>query len=668
MRIKSSIKLRIYASFLLLGFLFVTNAFFTVFILNKSERMTDHMKQVVDPSLKKLDDFHDMLLQSKMLSTNWVFLRYSEKDKVALSYIHTNGYANLKSQLQRLSFQWKSKQNRDSLRQLFKGFESLMAEEKQIMNALQKFSDYDDPVLKLTAEGVVENVVLPQTETLNNALLNIVTEERKLRLAEEEKLAKAFRLFWGAVVFLAFTMVVIGLILSRYLTSIIVKPVRQIRKIIYDLGRGVTNKIEHPDKTNEIGEMVHAVNQLSDKLRYTAEFAQKTGERKFDEPFQPLSEDDTLGKALVMMRDNLRSVDESLNLAQHIAKLGSFEYNIDTGKTFCSDELYRIFELAPSSITSPIHASFFECFFPDDREAIRQLALNSLQSGEPFQLECRIMCKSGIVKTLFFHANLAKNESGQVIKFYGIVQDITERKKAEQQLETRNNELQLKNKELEQFAYVTSHDLQEPLRTISSFVDQFQKIYKDSLDERGQKFLHYIVQATDRMRTLIKDLLDYSRIGRKKSLAPVDCNEVMNMVLADLHIAIKESGAEIKTGELPVIRGYTTELKQLFQNLIINAIKFRKKEVHPEIEIVSQQVRSGYEFMIKDNGIGIPEEHNERIFVIFQRLHTRTEYEGSGIGLSHCKKIVELHGGRIWVKSNPGEGSTFHFTILENNN
>jgi signal transduction histidine kinase len=117
-----------------------------------------------------------------------------------------------------------------------------------------------------------------------------------------------------------------------------------------------------------------------------------------------------------------------------------------------------------------------------------------------------------------------------------------------------------------------------------------------------------------------------------------------------------------------VIKGYTTELKQLFQNLIINAIKFRKKEIQPEIQIVSHPVGGGYEFVIKDNGIGIPEEHNERIFVIFQRLHTRTEYDGSGIGLSHCKKIVELHGGKIWVQSKPGEGSTFHFTILQNLN
>lgn len=626
------------------------------------------MKRVVDPSLKKLDDFHDLLLQSEMYSTNWVFLRSNENDKKALKNIHTSGYPNLRWELQKLLLQWENKDNRDSLQELFKGFESLILEERKIMNSLQKFSDYDDPVLKLSAEGIVENTVLPKTEKLTTMLFNIMARERTLRLAEEERLQKTFRVFWAVVVLLAFSIIAIGLLLSKYLTNIIVNPVKQIRKIVYDLGRGVTNKIENGDQTDEIGEMVQAVNQLSDKLRYTAEFAKKTGERKFDEPFQPLSEDDTLGKALVQMRDNLKSVDESLNLAQHIAKLGSWEYNIETGKTFCSDELYRIFELSSSTVTSSTHLPFFDCFHPDDREAIRQLSAGSLQNGAPFYRECTITCDSGITKTLLFQANLARNEKGQAIKFYGIAKDITERKKAEQQLEARNNELQLKNKELEQFAYVTSHDLQEPLRTISSFVEQFQKLYTDKLDERGQKFLRYIVQASERMRTLIKDLLDYSRIGGKKSIDRVDCNEIVNAVLDDLDSAIKESGAEIKTGKLPVVQGYTTELKQLFQNLIINAIKFRKKEAHPEIQIVSNRVGNGYEFMIKDNGIGIPQEHNERIFIIFQRLHTRTEYEGSGIGLSHCKKIVELHGGRIWVKSDPGEGSTFHFTILENHN
>lgn len=170
------------------------------------------------------------------------------------------------------------------------------------------------------------------------------------------------------------------------------------------------------------------------------------------------------------------------------------------------------------------------------------------------------------------------------------------------------------------------------------------------------------------MKTLITDLLEYSRIGRGKELVPVDCNEIINTVIADLNTAIQESNVEIRTEKLPVVKGYTTEMKQLFQNLIVNAIKFRKKEERSEIHISSEPINGGWEFRVQDNGIGIDEQHNERIFAIFQRLHTRSEYEGSGIGLSHCKKIVELHGGKIWVRSRTGAGSTFHFTILENYN
>jgi len=235
------------------------------------------------------------------------------------------------------------------------------------------------------------------------------------------------------------------------------------------------------------------------------------------------------------------------------------------------------------------------------------------------------------------------------------------------QLAQANKDLERKNIELEQFAYIASHDLQEPLRTTSSFVGLLQKQYHGKLDEKADKYLTYILESSGRMRVLIKNLLDYSQIGNKKELEQVDCNKMLHNVLADLGIAINEAGADIKSDSLPVINGYATELKQLFQNLITNAIKFKKEGASPEINISVHKNGSYWQFAFKDNGIGIEEKYNEKIFVIFQRLHSRTEYEGSGIGLSHCKKIVELHKGRIWVESTPGSGSTFSFTIKENN-
>jgi light-regulated signal transduction histidine kinase (bacteriophytochrome) len=206
------------------------------------------------------------------------------------------------------------------------------------------------------------------------------------------------------------------------------------------------------------------------------------------------------------------------------------------------------------------------------------------------------------------------------------------------------------------------------LRTTSSFVELLQQQYKGMLDEKADKYLMFIAQSSERMKTLIKDLLDYSRIGRKKDLQIVDCNLMLQEVLDDIGIAVKESNAIVKSEPLPVIHGYPTEIKQLFQNLIINSIKFKKAGTSPEIKIIAQKTDDHWKFTVSDNGIGIDEQHKERIFVIFQRLHTRNEYPGSGIGLSHCKKIVELHKGKIWVDSKPGLGSSFHFTIQENNN
>ncbi len=236
-------------------------------------------------------------------------------------------------------------------------------------------------------------------------------------------------------------------------------------------------------------------------------------------------------------------------------------------------------------------------------------------------------------------------------------------KKSETDLDLKNKELERKNKELEQFAYVTSHDLQEPLRTTSSFVNLLKEQYGGKLDKKADKYFSFIVDSSDRMKVLIKDLLDYSRIGSKNQLEKVDCNNIIQDVIADIELVIRDFNAEIIYGDLPVINGYPTKMKQLFQNLLINAIKFSKKEVAPDINISVNKTDGYWKFAFSDNGIGIEKIHQERIFVIFQRLHTRSEYNGSGIGLSHCKKIVELHHGKIWVESEPGKGSTFYFTI-----
>lgn len=244
-----------------------------------------------------------------------------------------------------------------------------------------------------------------------------------------------------------------------------------------------------------------------------------------------------------------------------------------------------------------------------------------------------------------------------------VVRDVTERIKIEKEIEKKSEELAASNLELEQFAYVASHDLQEPLRTIANFVGLLDKKYSGKTDQDAQQYFTFVTNATSKMQNLIKDLLEYSRVGRNMKFDQVNCNDVLTGVIAGIDVSIKESNAKITFSKLPVLKGNEIELGRLFQNLINNAIKFRKKNSIPEISITVQEKEKEYLFAIKDNGIGIDEKHINKLFVIFQRLHTDAEYPGTGIGLATCKKIVALHGGKIWVESKLGEGSTFYFTL-----
>jgi light-regulated signal transduction histidine kinase (bacteriophytochrome) len=257
-----------------------------------------------------------------------------------------------------------------------------------------------------------------------------------------------------------------------------------------------------------------------------------------------------------------------------------------------------------------------------------------------------------------YNADKANMENIQRAKL-NILEDYADEK---QKVEKANAALLSANKELEQFAYIASHDLQEPLRTISNFSTLLAQREKEHPDKESAEYINFIAKGAERMSQLIFDLLEYSRIGKDANTLPMDCNKLVNEVLTDLSASIKESNAEIQTGKLPTVNGFIS-LKSVFQNLIGNAIKYRKEGVHPIVSISASDKGKEFLFSIKDNGIGIEKAFHERIFLIFQRLHTRAEYAGTGIGLAYCRKTVELHGGKIWVESDPGKGCTFNFTL-----
>jgi PAS domain S-box-containing protein len=244
-----------------------------------------------------------------------------------------------------------------------------------------------------------------------------------------------------------------------------------------------------------------------------------------------------------------------------------------------------------------------------------------------------------------------------------VIRDITEQKRAEEKLKLAVADLARSNKDLEQFAYVASHDLQEPLRMVSSYTQLLARRYQGQLDATANKYIAYAVDGANRMQRLIEDLLAYSRVGtRAKGFAATDCAAVLDQSLANLKAAMEQSGAVVTHGPLPTVVHDNLLLVQLFQNLIGNAIKFQV-EAPPRIHVSAEQKGEEWVLAVRDNGIGIDPQYAERIFTIFQRLHTNEEYAGTGIGLAICKKIVERCGGRIWVESQPGTGSTFYFTV-----
>ncbi len=246
--------------------------------------------------------------------------------------------------------------------------------------------------------------------------------------------------------------------------------------------------------------------------------------------------------------------------------------------------------------------------------------------------------------------------------YSGIIRDVTERKQADEKLKQTLAELERSNKDLEQFAYAASHDLQEPLRTVSNFSQLLARRYKGELDAKADQFIGFIVDGATRMQQMIDDLLAYSRVStRAKPFEPTDCETVFDQALTNVKMAVEESGAIVTHDPLPTVMADASQMVQLFQNLISNAIKFRKEK--PRITVSAVQKEKEWLFSVQDNGIGIAPEFMEYIFKMFQREHASTEYPGTGVGLVICKKIVERHGGRIWVESQVGKGSTFYFTI-----
>ncbi|WP_114749937.1 sensor histidine kinase [Pleomorphovibrio marinus] len=388
-----------------------------------------------------------------------------------------------------------------------------------------------------------------------------------------------------------------------------------------------------------------------------------------------------------IVEDRLNQKIRQMNEAQSIAKMGSWEWDLETDKVHWSDEMFYIFELPIKHEDLIFHEDIISYVPEEDQEYLVSVIKRSVDQKHFTDFFHRILTPSGKVKVIQVRGEVHVNGEGKVTKLTGTGQDVSEQKKNEQELLSKTKELEEVNKGLQKFAYIASHDLQEPMRKIKTYLSLLDDAEKPDWHQKSKVYVEKINLAASRMQHLMNDILDFSRLASSElEFQKISLDNILQDVLGDMEVSILESNAKISIGTLPDIEGNASQWGQLFQNLIGNAIKFKKTGKRPEIEIDSEfvlgiqlkeddQIKGNYAFkdwykdyhwgkekfcklQIRDNGIGFETKYKERIFEPFQRLHNQSDYEGTGIGLAICQKIVESHNGHISADST-GNGTVF---------
>lgn len=386
--------------------------------------------------------------------------------------------------------------------------------------------------------------------------------------------------------------------------------------------------------------------------------------------YRDITEEERSAEALKALTDEVRRSQEYLSQAQRLARMGSDFRDLRSDVAEWSDMSYEIFGVDKATFV-PTTENFLKMVVPEDHAVVARTRGEIAAGKNPEPFEYRIIRPDGTIRHIARECAVEFDAKGKPLFMIGTIRDVTERHAKDEEIrqkgreiEERNQELQRSNAELEQFAYVASHDLQEPLRMVASYCQLLQRRYNDKLDKDANEFIGFAVEGANRMQRLINDLLSYSRVGRKGGdPVPFEFADAVTTALANLKGAITDSGATITVSPLPRVVGVRMQLAQLMQNLIGNAIKFQREGVAPAISISATGEGPLCHFVVEDNGIGIEPQYLERVFLIFQRLHERNKYPGTGIGLAIAKKVIEYNGGRIWIESTPGQGSRFHFTL-----
>lgn len=442
-----------------------------------------------------------------------------------------------------------------------------------------------------------------------------------VKLDQTEAYAPA-RVFGGTIVISSLVALLVAAALAFVLSRSVTEPILTLQAGATRFGRGELDVRLPETSRDELGDLAREFNKMAEALA-----EQQTHLRRRAEQFFNL----TLDLLCILSLDG-RLIELNPAWEQILG--------------------YRRESLSGHSLTEIVH--------PDDLATVTSALKGARRGLASSRFEARCRNQEGNYHWLAWVVVVSPQEG----LLYAAARDVTERRLAEDRLRQQAEELERSNSELEQFAYVASHDLQEPLRIVSSYVQLLARRYKGRLDQDADEFIAYAVEGANRMKSLINDLLAYSRVStRGKEFVAVPMEEVFERATQNLKLALQDSAATITRDPLPIVLADNLQMTQLLQNLIANAIKFRGP-VQPRVHVGVRRQEERWLFFVRDNGIGIDPQYAERIFVIFQRLHNRDEYPGTGIGLAICRKIIERHGGQIWVESQAGQGATFYFTLL----
>lgn len=643
-----TIRKRIYWSFLLLVSLFVINGAITIFIINSNKKSSAILSKVIDPSLQAMDDFKKMMLESKMYATNWVFLRYKQEDKELLKMIHNSDYGELKKRMNSYASQWTNKNWVDSLDRVYAGFERLLAMEKDIMGSLKEFKDYDDPVNKLEAERKIEEEVLPRTTALMNSLSNIYSYEQEKRNQVNSRVERSSRVLTNIIFVKAIAIILAGIFLSMYLARVIISPINKLKIIINDLGKGITRKIENVTSRDEIGEMVTSVNNLSEKLMGTATFAHEVGMRNFNIFFQPLGDEDTLGKALISMRDNLRTSEMELlqssadlnkkeRLLQAVGsathelisnndfetaignaiKLLGLQMGVDRVETYCNysdivknciyssqlagwDNLTNEVEFhSPAFREVPFHSmvdigqallenKIFYSAVSDlkDQYAKEWLTGREVKSVTIFPVFAAEKLWGFVcIQDCKTEREWTHGELSVLESFSGTLGSAIDRIRIEKQ----KNNAEAASIAKSEFMANMSHELRTPMNGIIGFTEL---VLTSDLKKVQREYLQNVNKSAYNLLTIINDILDFSKLEAGKLIidnTTFKLDELIEDTIDILSIKAQEKNLELVCNIDPRLPcqffGDQVRIRQILVNLIGNAVKFTAKgEVFVTVE------------------------------------------------------------------------------------